>query len=245
MSGSTPESAEHETDLLVAEYVLGTLEPSDRAVLAGEAETNPGLRQAIETWERHLAPLNRVSDPVTPPDALWPRIETSAWGGTATRPTIATSPTARGGAIPDRGVRSLRVWRGAAAVGFALAATVAGFALLRPPPSLPAAPLVTALLPLGQQDTTVFIAETTADGELSVRPVGALRVAPGRDLEFWLLRNGEKVPKALGLLRGAGLRVAAGSLPRGGGDKILVSLEPLGGSPTGLPTGPVLYGGSF
>ena len=240
MSGSTPESAEQETDLLVAEYVLGTLEPADRAVLAREAENNPGLRQAIETWERHLAPLNRLSEPVTPPDALWPRIEATAWGGTVAPPAVSTPPT-------DRGVRSLRVWRGAAAVGFALAAGIAGFALLRPPPPPappPPAPLVTALLPLGQQGA-VFIAETTADGELSVRPVGALHVAPDRDLELWLLRDGEKVPKALGLLRGDGVRVAAGNLPRGGGAKILVSLEPRGGSTTGLPTGPVLYGGSF
>ncbi len=236
MSGSTPESAANDTELLVAEYVLGTLEPADRAALSREAETDPALRQAIDAWERRLAPLNRIGDQVAPPAALWPRIEASAWNPAAVQPA---APVVRG--VPDRALRGLRLWRGAAAVGFALAATIAGIALLRPPP--PAAALLTALLPLGQQGP-VFVAETTPDGGLSVRPVGALHVAPDRDLELWLLKDGDKAPTPLGLLRGDGVRLAAGSLPRAGA-KILVSLEPRGGSPTRLPTGPVLYGGSF
>lgn len=243
--GSLPYSPEQETELVAAEYVLGTLEPTDRAAVAREAETDAGLRQAIGRWEHHLAPLNGIGDPVTPPAALWPRIEASAWGGTATRP--ATAPATAGGASARDPGRRLRRWQVAAAAGFALAAAVAGIALLRPQPQPPAPHLVTALLPLGQPGP-VFVAETTPDGALSVRPVGTLRVAPDRDLELWLLRDGEKVPTPLGLLRAEGVHLAAGTLPQGvpgGGAKILVSLEPRGGSPTRLPTGPVLYGGSF
>ena len=239
MSGSTPESAAYETELLIAEYVLGTLEPADRAALAREAETDPALRQVIDAWERYLAPLNGIGDPVAPPAALWPRIEASAWNPPAAQPAVPPAAVSRG--VPDGGLRGLRLWRGAAAAGFALAAVIAGIALLRPPPA--AAPLVTALLPLGQQGP-VFVAETMPDGGLSVRPVGALHVAPDRDLELWLLKDGDKAPTPLGLLRGDGVRLAAGTLPRAGA-KILVSLEPRGGSPTRLPTGPVLYGGAF
>ena len=243
MSGSTPESAAVETELLAAEYVLGTLEPADRAALAREAETDPALRQAIDAWERHLAPLNGLGDPVAPPAALWPRIEASAWNPAAVQPAAPppAAPAAVMRGVPDRGSRGLRLWQGTAAAGFALAAVIAGVAFLRPPP--PAPPLVTALLPLGQQGP-VFVAETTPDGGLSVRPVGALHVAPDRDLELWLLKDGDKAPTPLGLLRGDGVRLAAGTLPRAGA-KILVSLEPRGGSPTRLPTGPVLYGGAF
>ena len=243
MSGSIPDSPEQETELLAAEYVLGTLEPTDRAALAREAETDAGLRQSIEAWERRLAPLDCISDPVTPPASLWPRIEASAWGGIAAAPASAPAMP-RGAAARDPGSRRLRLWQGAAAAGFALAAGVAGIAVLRPQPQPPAAPLVTALRPLGQQGP-VFVAEATPDGGLSVRAVGALHIAPDRDLELWLLKDGEKVPRPLGLLRAEGVHLAAGSVPRGGGARILVSLEPRGGSPTGLPTGPVLYGGSI
>jgi anti-sigma-K factor RskA len=137
----------------------------------------------------------------------------------------------------------VRFWQATTAAGFALAAAIAGIAVFHaPPPSRP--PIVTALVPLGQQ-SPMFVAEATADGALSVRPVGGVHVAPDRDLELWLLKDGEKVPKPLGVLPASGVRLAAGSVPPGGGAKILVSLEPRGGSRTGLPTGPVLYGGSI
>ncbi len=244
MSGST---GYDEDDLLAAEYVLGTLEPADHAALSREAETNPALRNAIETWERYLAPLNFLSEPISPPASLWLRIEASAWAGAAAARRVTA--VAQGRAANDQLVqertglrRGLRLWRGAAIAGFALAAAVAGIALLRPVAPPPPG-VVTALLPLSQQNP-VFVAEAMADGSLLVRPVGALHVAPDRDLELWLLRDGEKIPKALGLLPATGVRLAAGSLPRGGA-KILVSLEPHGGSPTGLPTGPVLFGGAI
>lgn len=242
MSGSIPDPADN--DLLAGEYVLGTLEPADRAALAREAETDAGLRAAIDAWERHLAPLNRASDPVTPPAALWLRIEASAWGGGAVARPASAGPASAGLAVA-RGVnRRVRLWQGVAAAGFALAAAIGGIAVLRPPPAPPAPPLVTALLPLGRQ-TQVFVVEVTPNGALRVHPVGGVQVAADRTLELWLLKNGEKVPKALGLLPAAGTQLGAGSLPQGGGAQILVSLEPRGGSPTGLPTGPVLYGGSI
>ena len=248
MSGST---GSDEDDLLAGEYVLGTLEPADHAALAREAETNPVVRNAIEAWERYLAPLNQLTEPVAPPASLWLRIEASAWAGeAAARRVTAAAAVARGRAANDRVateraglLRGLRLWRGAAVAGFALAAAVAGIALLRPVAPLPQTALVTALLPLGQQ-SPVLVAEAMADGSLLVRPVGAVHIAPDRDLELWLLRDGETIPKPLGLLPATGIRLAAGTLPRGAA-KILVSLEPRGGSPTGLPTGPVLFGGAI
>jgi anti-sigma-K factor RskA len=247
MSGST---GYDEDDLLAAEYVLGTLEPADRDALSREAETNPAVRNAIETWERYLAPLNLLSEPVSPPGNLWLRIEAGALGGpAAARRVTAAAAVERGRAANNRQAqeriglrRGIRLWRGAAVAGFALAAVVAGIALLRPAAPPPPG-LMTALLPLSQHNP-VFVAEAMADGSLLVRPVGALHIAPDRDLELWLLKDGETIPKPLGLLPVTGGQLAAGSLPRGGA-KILVSLEPRGGSPTGLPTGPVLFGGAI
>ena len=78
-----------------------------------------------------------------------------------------------------------------------------------------------------------------------MRPLTNVRVASARDLELWLLKDGEKTPTPLGLLPASGAHLAVGTLSGHGSGKILVSLEPRGGSKTGLPTGPVLYGGGI
>ena len=81
---------------------------------------------------------------------------------------------------------------------------------------------------------------------LSVKPVGRVDVAADRALELWMLPDGAS-PRSLGLISATGVVRVALSGPA---DQALrnipalaVSLEPRGGSPTGLPTGPVLYSG--
>ncbi len=135
-------------------------------------------------------------------------------------------------------------WRGVAAAGFLLAAGIAGIAILsRQPATGPSPVQVAALSPIGARPAA-FVIEAQPDGALSVRPVSPETVPAGRDLELWSLPAGAKVPHPLGVLPAAGLRLAAGAIPAGR-VQILVSLEPKGGSPTGLPTGPVLYGGAI
>ncbi|WP_417601870.1 anti-sigma factor domain-containing protein [Pararhodobacter oceanensis] len=58
----------------------------------------------------------------------------------------------------------------------------------------------------------------------------------GRDYELWAIGD-DGVPRSLGLLRGPVTRVEA-ELPAG--VTLAVSLEPAGGAPGDLPTGPVL-----
>ena len=67
-------------------------------------------------------------------------------------------------------------------------------------------------------------------------------VQSDRVLELWAAA-GSGAPRSLGLISGAGATVVQrASLPPGT-DHLAVSLEPPGGSPTGAPTGPVLYVG--
>ena len=236
MSGAVFDPGE-EANLLAAEYVLGTLCGAERATVEREALQNAGLRAAIAWWETRLAPLAALAPAVAPPDALWPRIQASAWGVGAPPLTLFTSAA-------DAPRQVLGFWRATTAVGFALAAAIAGIAVYRPAPPVPVAPQVTALVPLNQQ-TPVFLASVGSDGSLSVRPLTKVSVAADRDLELWLLKDGEKAPTPLGLLPASGAHLAVGTLSAHGPAKILVSLEPRGGSSTGLPTGPVLYGGGI
>ena len=52
-------------------------------------------------------------------------------------------------------------------------------------------------------------------------------------------------PRSLGLLPGGSGTVALRGQVLAGADTLAVTLEPAGGSPTGAPTGPIVYAGKF
>ena len=86
----------------------------------------------------------------------------------------------------------------------------------------------------------VLMATAEANGALIVQPTASITVPTDKDLELWALSKGETKPRSLGVLPPSGRRLTAELAPD---TQLLVSLEPKGGSPTGQPTGPVLYGG--
>ncbi len=222
-------------DAAAAEYVLGVLDPAEQADIARAAAADPALQAAITAWERRLAPLARLVGPVPPPAALWDRLSAS----------IAAAPTGEVVAFAGAAAaRRLRRWQAATAVSLALAASLALVAAL---PLLqrtaaPAPGLLVATLATYGQPAAGFVA-TIDRGLLTVRPTAAAATVPaGRDLELWSLPPGAKAPAPLGVLPATGVRLTAAATP---GTQILISLEPTGGSPTGLPTGPVLFAGTL
>lgn len=229
MSGTVIGDGEMPDDLavLAGEYVLGALAPAEMRAVALRAARETVLSDAIVWWENRLHPLSALVSPVAPPDDLWDRIAASS-GGTAERPR------------PRLVSSNSRFWQATTAAALALAAAVAGFAVLRPAPVF-APRFVAALAPLDSPGAS-FVAETSPDGSIRVRALLQVAVASGKDLQLWALPDGAAAPVSLGVLPAVGRVVAARELPRAK-TKLLVSLEPAGGSPTGQPTGPVLFGG--
>ena len=82
---------------------------------------------------------------------------------------------------------------------------------------------------------------------MTVKAVTPVELAADRALELWALPEGGN-PRSLGLVSAAGVARVALPAPAGAAlariPTLAVSLEPKGGSPTGLPTGPVLYTGA-
>jgi anti-sigma-K factor RskA len=234
--------AEDDRDLLAAEYVLGALEGPEREDVVRRADSDAVLGTAIAAWEVRLAPLAAMVPPVAPPVTLWPRVETSC--GLTAAPLGPAS--AAGRAAPRRGLwDAIGFWRGATAAGFGLAAAIAVAAVItRPPPPVPVAapeiPVASAVLAPSKGGTPAFVAEATPEKTLVLRPLERLAVAADKDYELWALPDGTSVPKPLGVLKAAGQTV---TLPPSlhGPMLLLVSLEQKGGSPTGLPQGPVLW----
>ena len=128
-----------------------------------------------------------------------------------------------------------------------VAAVALGVAQFGGPPAPATAPIVVVLA--GSDAKPALIASAArGDRFLTLKAVGNAAPAAGRVFDLWALPQGG-APKSLGVIpSGALVRVPLAApadesltnIPA-----LAVSLEPPGGSPTGAPTGPVLYSGSI
>jgi anti-sigma-K factor RskA len=111
-----------------------------------------------------------------------------------------------------------------------------------------AAPVYTDLAVLSTDKAEpTWIVRVSADGNsLKLSGLHQVAVPTDRDLELWAIADG--APESLGVIKVAGsngeLTFNTQQRQRFSTGKVLaISLEPRGGSPTGSPTGPVLFTG--
>jgi anti-sigma-K factor RskA len=240
MSGDSPDIVR---DTLAGTYVLGTMEQDERAAFEARLAVDPDLRGAVAEWQRRLAPLSALVEPQQPPPELWQRIAAATVAARpAAEPHIADFAAARLKA-------QVRRWRLASAgFGMALAASLAAIALFAPAyfEARRDSGRYVGIVNTGGAMPALVVSVDTRRGELRIRPLG-LKAEPGRSHELWAVR-GNAAPVSLGLVDSAGQR-GLGALPLAAlADPQLVlavSLEPAGGSPTGQPTGPVVFTGKL
>jgi anti-sigma-K factor RskA len=79
---------------LAAEYVLGTLDADERALVETMMIVDHGFNDLVDAWDRKLAPLHQMVGPIEPPAELWDRIKVAAGVGLAPTPDVleATPP---------------------------------------------------------------------------------------------------------------------------------------------------------
>jgi anti-sigma-K factor RskA len=214
-------------DLLAAEFVLGVLSAEERAAAARRIEAEPAFARLVERWEGDLAPMSAAYAPVEPPASVKAGLDRRLFpeGGERSRPRLWSS---------------LAFWRGLAAAAVAALA----LAILLPFAVRPPAPQdrLVASLSAADSDVRYVALYDPAAGQVDLRHVSGERAA-GRDFELWVI-EGANQPISMGVIpvgetaqlpveAEVGGRLAAGA-------KLAISLEPSGGSPTGLPTGPVI-----
>lgn len=240
--------------ILAGERILGTLTADERRALEERLGDNPEFRVEVSAWERRLAPLVALVAPVAASTALWSRIEAATFGG---EPTAAATTSAANGvvvgleeAIATR-TRQLQTrvarWRWATAAATALAAGLAVTAFLAPRLAGPTPRGVDYVAVVnGKGDLPPLIVRVDlARGELSLEPV-QMEAVPGKAHQLWAVAPNAK-PVSLGLVTRdrRALDKALQDAVREAPVTIAVSVEPEGGSPTGQPTGPVVYTGKL
>ncbi len=220
------------------EYVLGLLDAGAAADLEARLATDAALRQELHAAQARFLELDLGAEPLPVPANLWPRIE----GGLAAAPP----PAGRATSASQRHRPSRRgFWSGALA-GAAVAAAVALVAILLPlwPGAAPPSPQVVAVL-LDAEARPGAIVEAFADDSVRITPLQAVAVTAEQSLQVWTLYDPAVGPVSLGLLPALQRSTLQGpDLPLPQASQLYeITLEPAGGSPTGRPTGAVLFKG--
>ena len=209
--------------VFAAEYVLGLLSDADLSRAEYRLGSDPAFRAEVVAWQEDFDTLTDPMPEVAPPAQVWRGIEAA----------LDTPMTTR----PKRSGISL--------LGYALAGLMAAglaWVVVNSGVMTPAAPEFQARI-AAEDSALVFAAAYDVDtGELALaRQTGA--AATGRSLEIWLIAEGQAPVSVLVWPDASEAEVVtlpaelAANLP---GAVLAISDEPLGGSPTGQPTGAVL-----
>jgi anti-sigma-K factor RskA len=221
---------------LAAEYVLGTMSARARRRFEFHLRSNPQLRRAVSQWEARLAPLADAMPAIEPPARVWQAIKARLQIGRPARPGFW---------------ESLSFWRVSSfASGLLALALIILVAAPKPDTPVDAGRMVVVMNDLVTRKpamTATWEPGQRGSRSLRIRVIGHAEMAPDTAWELWMLPGGDQQPVSLGLITTHETQVVkipqalAARLDASQG--LAMSVEPAGGSPTGRPTGPVLYAG--
>jgi len=212
-------------EALAAEYVLGTLRGPAHARFASLAARDATAAQAMRRWEAAFAPLAGAVPPVDPPERVWRAIRASI------APRAAGAPS---------------FWKSFGLVAGGVASVLLAFFLWSAVAPAPEPVFVSMLM--GPDNTARMEVSMYKPDVLRVKMMKPWKDMPGKGLELWVLPK-EGKPRSIGMVRNdmpeTVIRIAENDPRVQGASALAVSLEPMTGSPTGQPTGPVLCSGAI
>lgn len=211
---------EKRDDALAAEYALGTLRGHARLRFQKRLAQERALAERVARWEQMFSTLDSHLKPVQPPESVWKKIAINL----PAQPTVQRN-------------RPYLGWM--AAAGLAAVALVTWYTTRQPELT----PLV--VLNDAQQHGQWVVSADRQRQQLSITPLRPTALATHNSLQLWLIPAGG-APVSLGLLSSqAPTQVTLNNKTLTADAVIAISLEPQGGSPTGQPTGPVLFSGKI
>jgi anti-sigma-K factor RskA len=235
---------DEDIDGLAAEYVLGSLDHSERKVVDERRKENAALNEAIAAWERRLGPLSERLPGIAPPADLFGKILTKlslAQSGRAATITALRLQHRKG--VLVAGMAALAACL-LLALGWALYLRAAEPALL-----------VAQLHRTNGQGTgdeahlpAFAVAIHPDQRTLTIRPI-AIRPASGKRYALWLRQQGQANPIFLGNVSPSNVTTLPWSATRPLRDYVnaglAVSLEQESSSPAQVPTGPIAFAGTL
>ncbi|WP_296255042.1 MULTISPECIES: anti-sigma factor [unclassified Pseudomonas] len=210
---------------LAADYAIGLMPLTARRRFENLLLDDPDLRAEVARWQESLVGLTGSLEPQPVSDHVWQRI-------------VARIEPQRLH-VPEK--PPFWSWMRVAAMACSLLiAVLVGVIYTRDKPDFNA-----TLVADNQQPALTVQA---FDRYLKVEPLAVASVDSDRTLELWAIAA-DGVPVSLGVLPNDGKgRIELNERQRkllSGQTTMAISLEPKGGSPTGKPTGPILYKGQL
>lgn len=222
---------EERQNALSSEYVLGSLHGPARVRFQRLLMQHNSMRHTLWRWESRLNELGGALPNVQPAPEVWERIQ-ARLGFTTAIPTASTNVVS----LPQRKPRGLQWFASLSAAAAILLAVL----LVNLQPVEPLLPGQIAVVQ-SEKAQALWLIELRED-QLVVTATDKFKALDNQDYELWMVAADGRPPISLGLLPKQGKL----SLPRSvlfdqvQVAALAVSLEPLGGSPTGQPT-TVLY----
>lgn len=223
-------------ELLAAELAFGLIEGAEREAAQARLDRDDAFAAAHALWQDYAAAMV-IGHGEAPRPSVWTAIEARLPANDTAAPVVPRA--------------TLRRWQAGTVAASAAALALGVVAMHKPAPVIvpvqvaqaPAAPMVAVLT--GKQGL-VTVSFESATGRMT-------SAASGLDIgdhapELWVIPADGK-PRSMGVLHGAGggwARVPSPAITAlSAGVTLAVSVEPLGGSPTGQPTGPVILSGKM
>jgi anti-sigma-K factor RskA len=225
---------------LAAEHALGLLHGEERRQAIALSREDENFAAEVARWRGRLAPaLGEVAE-VEPAAHVWEAIERRIGGASADANVVQLN-------------RRLSRWRRFAVAASAVAASLALVLVMRPQPALQPAPIaqpapMVATLASDSSNDRLVATWDPARRSLIVAAAAGMQPAAGKDHELWVIPAGGK-PVAIGVMHPRRPMRMTLPMPMAAhfqsGATLAVTVEPTGGSATGLPTGPVIAAGAL
>lgn len=227
-------------DMLASEYVLGTLHGRARARFDRLLQQDAALRNLVSQWEQRIGHLHEGVTAKTPHARVWQGIQQRLGFNTGTQQNEA--------GIFGKLWTSLGFWRGVSVMASTAAIVLAVYLSMFQQPTVLVQQYV-AVITNAQQQASWLARADLNNQQIIIKVVNEQTLPLDKAYELWMLPDAGKAPVSMGLLSPDQdktiilTKTIVTQLKSAQG--LAVSLEPAGGSPTGQPTGPVLYQGKL
>lgn len=226
-------------ELLCGEYVLGTMSGRARRRFKQLIDERVYLQEAIAVWEQRLYPLADNIPPITPRRRVWTNIKKEITFNQIMPPHRA-----------EKGLwRKLFLWRSVAFVALSLCAVLFVQQYVVSKFGLPPMPSYVAVLETDNRVPMFVATASRQSSSLIIKRMDSTGISVNRDLELWCYMKESDSPWSMGVLAHKEETVVPLTehdwKTMGKTRSLAISIEPMGGSPTGSPTGPVMYKGDF